>query len=256
MGKNKTIADRNQYVVKANSIIRTRYRLTLQQQRLILFCISKIRPQDVISQEYTFTIEEICNACGLDKDSGGMYYKTIKEDFLKLTQRQWGITPNGEQITISWIGDVKITPFSGTVTIRFNSNMEPFLYDLQRNYTQYKLANALVFKSRHTLHLYEILRSHTTQRALDEGWEREAKYTVSELRELLDCVEEYPRWSEFNRCVLKKATEEINACCDDIHIEYDTYKQGRSIHSVNFIITTPRAIEVLTARREKRKRLK
>ena len=61
MGKNKTIADRQQYVVKANSLIRTRYRLTLQQQRLVLFCISKIRPQDMIGQEYTFTIEEICN---------------------------------------------------------------------------------------------------------------------------------------------------------------------------------------------------
>lgn len=256
MGKNKTIADRNQYIVKANSIIRTRYRLTLQQQRLVLFCISKIRPHDLTNQEYTFTIEEICNACGLDLDSGGMYYKTIKEDLIKLTQRQWGVTPNGEHITLSWIGDVKFTPYSGTITIQFNKYMEPFLYDLQKNYTQYKLANVLVFKSRHTLHLYEILRSHTTQRALDEGWEREARYTVAELRELLDCVDEYQRWSEFDRCVLKKAVAEINACCDDIHIEYDTYKLGRSIHSINFIIKTPKAIEIIKAKQKKHERLK
>lgn len=256
MSKNKIAEDRGQYVVKANSIIRTRYRLTLQQQRIVLFCISKIRPDDNINQEYTFTIEEICNACGLDKDSGGMYYKTIKEDLLKLTQRQWGITPNGEHITLSWIGDVKLTPYSGAITIRFNSNMEPYLYDLQRNYTQYKLINALVFKSVHSLHLYEILRSHTTQHALDEGWEKTARYTVDELRELLNCKDEYSRWAEFNRCVLKKATEEINACCDDIHISYTTYKKGRNINSVIFSITTPRSIDAIIARQEKRNRLK
>lgn len=256
MGGNKTRADRNQYVVKANSIIRTRYRLSLQQQRIILFCISKIRPHDIANQEYTFTIDEICNACGLDKDIGGMYYKTIKEDFLKLTERQWGITPDGEQITVSWIGDVKITPYSGTITITFNSNMSPYLYDLQQNYTQYKLENALVFKSRHTLHLYEILRSHTTQKAIDNGREKNVFYSVAELRDLLDCAEEYSRWAEFDRCVLRKAVKEINLCCEDVHIEYETYKKGRSIDKVNFIISTPSGIEALMARQEKRKRLK
>lgn len=255
MGKNKTIADRQQYVVKANSLIRTRYRLTLQQQRLVLFCISKIRPQDMIGQEYTFTIEEICNACGLDRDAGGMYYKTIKEDLLKLTDRKWGVLPTGEHITISWIGDVKITPYSGTVSIKFNPNMAPYLYDLHEHYTQYKLENALVFKSRHSLHLYEILRSYTTQRALDEGWERSVMFSVEELRELLDCSG-YARWSEFDRCVLKKAVKEINACCDDIHIEVETYKRGRRISSVEFIITSPKAMDIILARRNKRERLK
>lgn len=218
MGTNKTVADRNQYVVKANSIIRTRYQLTLQQQRIVLFCISKIKPKDAINREYTFTIDEICAACGVKKDSIGAYYKNIKADLVKLTERHWGITPDGSQMTVSWIGDAKITEGSGTITIRFNPNMEPYLYDLHRDYTQYKLANALVFRSRHTLHLYEILRSHTTAQALREGWEKSVMYSTEELRRMLDCEEEYPLFAEFDRCVLKKATKEINSCCDDIHV--------------------------------------
>lgn len=72
----------------------------------------------------------------------------------------------------------------------------------------------------------------------------------------MDCEEEYPLWSEFERCVLKKATNEINAVCDDIHIEYETYKAGRSIESVNFIITTPTGFEMLNAIKKKREILR
>lgn len=254
MGRNKTVTDREQYVVKANSIIRTRYTLPLRQQRLILFCISKIRPHDAIGTDYTFTIKEICEACGID-DESGYYYQTIKDDFQKLTRREWGITPSGAHVTLSWIGDVKIEPYSGTVTISFNKHMQPYLYDLQKNYTQYKLVNALVFKSRHTIHLYEILRSYTTQAALDSGRMSSVSFTVREIKEFLDCQDAYPRWAEFDRSVLKKAVAEINECCDDIHIEYETNKSGRAISSVDFIITKSTPVQYLKAHDIRRKRL-
>lgn len=87
--------------------------------------------------------------------------------------------PDGTQKTISWIGDVDITPSNGTVSITFNPNMEPYLFELKNNYTQYKLANALVFRSKHTLRLYEILRSYTTKQAIENGIERTVMYSVA-----------------------------------------------------------------------------
>lgn len=252
---NKTIADRNQYVAKSNSIIRTRYRLTLQQQRLILFCISKIKPRDTINQRYTFTIDQICEACGLNGDSG-FYYKTIKDDLIKLTTREWGIMPDGTQKTISWIGDVDITPSNGTVSITFNPNMEPYLFELKNNYTQYKLANALVFRSKHTLRLYEILRSYTTKQAIENGIERTVMYSVAQFRRILACEKQYPLWAEFERNVIKKAVKQINSVCDDIHVEYETYKTGRSIENIEFIITTPTGLEMLNAIKKKREILR
>ena len=45
MSRQKAVADRNQYVVKSNDLIRkTRYNLTTQQQKIVLFAISKIKP--------------------------------------------------------------------------------------------------------------------------------------------------------------------------------------------------------------------
>ena len=253
---NKTVADRRQYVVKANDLIRkTRYDLTTQQQKIILFCISKIKPDDLPETEYEIDINDICDACGINIDYGGYYYKTIKDDLQALTHRLWVKMPDKSEQTVSWIGDAKIIPLSGKVYITFHKAMSPYLFELKERYTQYHLEDVLVFKGKYTIRLYEILRSYTTQRAIDEGWERNASFKIDELRELLS-VDGYKRWADFDKYIVKKAVDEINLCNDEIHIEYETYKNGgRNVESINFIITSARARQMLYAHQERRERL-
>lgn len=252
---NKTISDRKQYVVKANDLIRkTRYDLTTQQQKIVLFCISKIKPNDLPDTEYEIEISDICDACGITIDGTGYYYRSIKNDLVALTNRLWVEMPDKSERTVSWIGDAQIIPLSGKVYITFHKAMAPYLFDLRQRYTQYQLENVLVFKGKYTIRLYEILRSYTTQSAIESGIEKEVSFSVSELRNLMQ-VNFYPRWADFNRFIIKSAVDEINFCNDEIHIEYDTYKSGRNVSSVNFIISSARARQMLNAHQEKRKRL-
>ena len=253
---NKTVADRQQYVVKANDLIRkTRYDLTTQQQKIILFCISKIKPNDLPDTEYEINIDDLCKACNIDLDGGGYYYKAIKDDLKKLTERLWVRMPDKREQTVSWISDAMIMPLSGKVYITFHKAMGPYLFDLKERYTQYHLEDVLVFKGKYAIRLYEILRSFTTQKSIDNDIEKEAYFSVSELRDIL-AVDNYPRWADFDRFVLKRAVDEINMCSDEIHVEYDTFKgTGRNITAVNFIITRARAHQQLLAHNEKRNRL-
>ena len=254
---NKTVADRRQYVVKANDLIRkTRYDLTTQQQKIVLYCISKIRPNDLPETEYEIDIEELCNACGIDIDYyGGYYYKAIKENLKALTNRLWVQMPDNVEKTVSWIGDAEIAQLSGKVKITFHKEMAPYLFDLQQRYTQYHLEDVLVFKGKYSIRLYEILRSYITQREIEEGIEKDISFTIAELKEMLS-IDGYPRWSEFDRNVIQRAVGEINLCNDEIHIEYEPYKNGgKNITKVNFIITSARARQMLYAHQEKRDRL-
>lgn len=254
---NKTKDDRGQYVVKSNDLIRrTRYDLTTQQQKIVLYAISKIKPNDPPNTLYEINIEDLCAACGIDiNDGGGYYYKTIKDDLANLTRRLWVKMPDKSEATVSWIGDATIVPLSGKVYIKFHERMAPFLFDLRERYTQYQLKNVLVFKGRYAIRLYEILRSFTTQHAIDNGIEKEAKFTVSELRELL-AVEKYSRWADFDRYVIRKAVDEINKYSDEMKITYDVYKNdGRTVSDIVFIIGSPSAIEMLNAHKEERKQL-
>ena len=253
--RNKTLADQKQFVVKSNDLIRkTRYSMTTQQQKIVLFAVSKIRPNDPPGTTYTFTVEEISKACGLKYDDGGYYYKSVKEDIQELTRRIWVKMPDGREKTVSWIGDAEIEPYNGTITVKFHPAMEPFLFELRSDYTQYRLENVLAFKGKYTIRLYELLRSYMSQASIDAGREREVSFKLEELRSILD-VQIYPKWCEFDRCVLRKAVKEINEYCDEIHVAYETYKTGRNISTVNFIISVPRLLDTITARQRKRERL-
>jgi len=257
MAKNKTKEEREQYVVKANALIqKTRYNLSTQQQKIVLYAISKIKPEDTIDTVYTINIADLCEACGINCDDSGFYYKTIKEDILHLTERQWCTMPDRSQMTISWIGDAHITDGSGMVEIRFHPWMQPYLFELKEKYTQYQLQSILVFRSKHAIRLYELLKSYAPKKVLDAGKEAEARIALQDLKEMM-MIDSYPRWVDFDRFVIKKAVDEINRCADDIHVEYTPEKDGgRSIAWVRFEISAAKAMQMLTARQERRKRLK
>lgn len=258
MSKQKTLADREQYVVKSNDLIRrTRYDLTTQQQRIVLYAISKIKPDDDINQRYEFNLHELCDACGIRIDDyGGYYYKSLKDDIAKLTTRQWLTLPDGTMKTISWIGDAVIVPLSDTVYIKFNENLQPYLFDLKEKYTQYRLQNVLVFRGKYSIRLYEILRSYTTQKALDDELEAETDINVSDLRYLL-AVDSYPRWADFKRFVIEPAVNEINEKSEEIHVDYYPMKGNgkRSIERINFVITRAKLSQQVSAYIKRREKL-
>ena len=251
--------NRQLYVVKANDLIRkTRYDLTTQQQKILLYAISKIRRDDPPEAEYEINIEELCDACGIDIDGGGFYYRTIKADLQALHDKSIWIPAQIKgkmgEVTVSWLAEAAIVPLCGTVYVTFNKRIAPYLFDLNERYTQYKLENVLVFKGKYTIRLYEILRSYTTKRAIDEGREVEVMLSLDELRKRL-MTAHYPRWVDFDRFILRPSVDEINACCEEITVSYDTYKTGRAITKVNFIISSPRVKQMLEARYNKRQRL-
>ena len=257
MAKGKGKESRQLYVVKANDLIRkTRYSLTAQQQKILLYAISKIRREDPPETEYEINIEELCEACGIEIDrTGGFYYQAIKRDLKTLHDNSmWVKMPDRSEVLVSWIQDAAIVPLCGTVYVTFNKRIAPYLFDLKERYTQYRLENVLVFKGKYTIRLYEILRSYTTQKDLDAGREVEAMLSLDELREKL-CCSKYPRWAEFNRNVIGRAVDEINACNDEINVSYDVYKTGKFVTKVNFIISSPRVKQMLQARHNKRQRL-
>jgi hypothetical protein len=72
---------RNYKVNKSNDLIqKTRYKLSAQEQKVLLYTISKINP---ITQEreYTFSIKAICEICGVEflGQNYANFKKTIKK---------------------------------------------------------------------------------------------------------------------------------------------------------------------------------
>lgn len=247
--------EQGMYVVKHNDLIKARYNLTTQQQKIILYAISKIKPTDKLGTWYELSIEDLCKTCGLIMDDTGYYYKSIKEDLQKLTNRLWIKMPDKKEMTISWIGDAIIVPLSGTIHIKFHEAIQEYLFLLSEHYTQYKLESVLAFNNKYSIRLFELLKMQVKQSRIEKGWEEQIKYSIQELRDLL-AVEGYSRWAEFKRNIIDKAVNEINTYSDIFRISCEFQKNGKNIETIVFIVSQPTETEKYIAHQEARERLK
>ena len=84
----RTSREQSYFVVKDNALIqRARYSMTLQQQKMLLYMISKIKPNEPESKEYTISIRDYCRSSGIDYTNGGNYAyikETLKNNGFKL----------------------------------------------------------------------------------------------------------------------------------------------------------------------------
>lgn len=226
-------------VVKSNELIqRSRYSLSLQQQKIILYVISMITPYDDDLKEYTFSIQEFCNVCGI-YDSG-RNYSNLKSAILGIVnQTKWAQFTDGKFRTVRWIEEATIDPSGGTVSIKLDKKLKPHLIQLKEHFTSYELIWTLHFKSKYTVRLYEVIKSIHFQ----ELTEYSREYQLDELRILLD-AEKYTAWIHFKQRVLEPAVREINETSDK-NVFMEVIKKGRAVEKVRFTITTKDTLETL-----------
>jgi plasmid replication initiation protein len=247
--------DRNYYVVKSNALIqKSRFSLSLQAQRCLLYAISRIKISDIPSTEYTFRISDICNACGIEYSTHSNYYNIMKAELKALRDNSiWIMNEEGKEETVSWFSKVKMNKGQGTVSIKFDETIQDYLFLLQNKYTQYKLSTPLAFKSKYSIRLYELLLSYTKKSEIERGIENEVYFSPDELKERMDGGN-YKKFYDFRRFVIEKSIEEINQYSDDIHAEYTCEYKGKQIKKIYFYITSPRAKQIIDARENRRKK--
>lgn len=235
----KVRSDREMQVYKRNDMIQKgRHELTLQEQRCVLYAISKIKPEDSVFQEYTFELSDFYKLCGLQDES----YTKLKDILIGLKQKTWWVetAPNVES-TVSWFNKVRTNKKSGTVTVRFDDDMMPYLLELTKDnqyYTHYQLKYILPMKSQYAVRLYELLKSY--QRNNYEWF-----FDVESLKKQLNC-ENYKNFYDFRRWVLDPAVAEINEFTD-IKIAWEPVKEGRKVTRVTFYMYGKKKAALLDA---------
>lgn len=258
----KTIGDivreREEFVVMSNELIRNgQYDLTAQQLKIILYIISKIKPDDDVDTWYSIEIVDLCKCCGINITESGTYYTRLKADLKKLTFRTWFSLPGSDaEYSISWLGDVKISKGTGTVTIIFNPFMAPYLFKLKENYTQYELQKVLTFTSKYSIRMYILLKSFIYEDKLKKNIPQTVTLDIDKFRKSM-VPKGYEEWRDFSKRILSVGVEEINAKSDEFHVELDTVKDKFSgkVLKVRFILTAASAEQSDGARKIRKEKL-
>lgn len=218
--------ERDYKVVKANEIIqRARADLGLMEQKTFCYIVSKIKPTDNLDTEYTFTINEYCEVCGIEKNNG-KNTENVKAALQKLLEKAFWISDEeGDWISIHWLQKARVSPKRGKVTVRLDEDMQKYLLGLQSNYTQYSLLYVLPMRSAYSIRLYELLKSYS-------GLHRKT-FDIEDLKQRL--LAPYSNFKDFRKYTLEIATREINQYTD-IEITWEPITKGRKVVQVHFEI--------------------
>lgn len=225
---------RDLMVVKANALIqKSRFSLSLQEQRIILYIISKIKPDDKELNAISISYKEFCSVCGIDISAGGFYYNEIKTVIKSLADKSiWIKKDNDTEVLVRWIEKPTINKTDG-IKIKLDDDLMPYLIELKNHYTQYALINILCCKSKYGIRLYELLKSYANLRSI--------KFSIEELKEKLG-AETYTNFTNFKTKVLIPALSDIELYTD-IKVSVIYEKKGRQFTKIEFIITDIRGTE-------------
>ena len=217
----------NLVVTKSNHLIEANYKLSLNEQRLVLSAVSQVDGRKPIDKDNDFTItanefSEIFKIPlkqayeALDDAASRLYERDIKthDSSAKTTER------------FRWVDYVKYWHGEAKVTLSFSRRVIPYLTLLHQQFTSYELKQISQMKSAYSIRLYELLVQF-----MKTG---ERSITLEKLRELFELKKQYPRFFDLKRYILIPSIKDINETTD-IRVEWDVVKKGTSISGLIFV---------------------
>jgi plasmid replication initiation protein len=218
-------------VVKSNKVVEASYALTLAEQRVLLACIAQIDAKGILTEQFRFEISagEIVDLAGLENTSNA--YRDLKKASEKLFERSVIIDdpdPDNPQIAqrkTRWISSIDYIPGEGKLVLSFSSGIIPYLSQLSREFTQYKLKHVARFESVYSIRLYELLVqwSSVGEREIEVEW----------LKDQFQVADKYKRVVDLKKRVIDPAVEEINEH-SNLWVRYGQRKSGRNVTHFQF----------------------
>lgn len=213
-------------VTKSNMLIEANYKLGVVEQKIILCLASNIQPNDSDFKTYTLEIKEFTKLLGL---KGTPKYTELRQISKELMQKVFEIRIDKKIIQVAWLSYVAYNESEGTIDIRFDPFLRPYLLQLKREFTSYKLDNVVKIKSSYAIRIYELLKQYEKF--------QERTFLLTDLRKMLGAEDVYPAYGNFKQRVLLPAQKELKKKTD-ISFEIQEIKIGRRIDKIRFHITS------------------
>lgn len=212
-------------VVKSNKLVEARQRLSIQEQRIILLLISKIRPVDLNFLWYKFQIQDLAKFLGIETSKG--IYADVRKAVRKLMKRIVTIDRKGKNIDLHWIESAAYGE-KGFVKIRINQDLKPYLLNLKDRFTKFYIGYTLHLRSTYSIRIYELMK-----RFENLG---EVFFDVERLKNILGVNnDEYKLYGHFKNKVILVAQRELFEKTD-IAFNFDETKTGKRITGIRFVI--------------------
>lgn len=216
-------------VRKSNDMIqKSRYSLSLREQRLLLYAISLIKEDDKGEERYKIGIRDAARICGQTEKIGKLLIDNVFDGFAALADKGFAIYTERETKVQCHFIEHPEQDKEGNIEFNFDPYIVPYLFNVKKKFTQYDLGIVVKMRSTYGIRLYELLKSFE--------YLKSKRILLPELRERLGAQEKsYDKYSLFKKYVLEPALNDIKNT--DLCVDYVEMKEGKKVVGIHFVIS-------------------
>lgn len=217
----------NVLVTKSNYLVEAGYKLSLNEQRLILSAITQLDGRKPIPKDNDFVITAaefsetfdipIKQAYETLEDAASRLYERDIKTFDKIANTRG---------RFRWVDSVKYWDGEAKVTLSFSRHIAPYLTLLHQQFTTYELRQISKLKTAYAIRFYEFLVQF-----IKTG---ERYISIKKLRETLELEFQYKRFYDLKKYVIEPSIIDINNSTN-LTVEWDITKKGKNIIGIVFV---------------------
>lgn len=217
-------------VSKSNSLVRASYKLSLQEQRLILAGISKLDSRrlgffSAKNNQATVHIsaQEFGETFGISPKKA---YEELKEATDNIFERKITEIEGKTTTKLRWVSKVKYHDGEGWAEMTFSQDILPYLTLLREKFTSYKLKQVAGLRSVYSIRLFEKCMQFSSTGMM--------RTTLEDFIKELELP--YTRFTDIKRRVIDPAVIELRAK-SNMEIEWKPITVRRRVVSLEFRFT-------------------
>jgi plasmid replication initiation protein len=225
--KNKPTNSPSHVVTKSNDLVQAGYKLSLNEQRLVLLAISRVNTARGIHKEFYFQVSAVDFSAqyGLELKHS---YEAIKDAANRLYERDVRVFDGkGTKERFRWVFHAHYRESQGCVDLGFSPNVVKHLIKMKGQFTSYELSQVSRLNSASSVRLYEMCKQFQST-----GIKR---VSLVDLKASLGIEGKYKAFQDFARRVLLPSLSAINEQTD-LAVSFEPYRSGRKIAGITFSI--------------------
>jgi plasmid replication initiation protein len=221
---------KNLTVYKANPVIEAGYRLSLNEQRVVLACIAQVNSVDklLVTDKFELSAKDFAQVFSISEDAAYLALVDVAENLFNryvTLDNPFPKDPSVTQLKTRWISSIRYKAKAGKVVLCFSQDMLPYLSGLKGSFTLYELRHIGNMTSIYSIRLYELLMQWKTtgKREIEIDW----------LKKQFEIEGLYPDMCDFKKRVIDPAVKDINTH-SDYTVSWTQRKTGRNVTHLTF----------------------
>lgn len=222
-------------VVHSNELIDASYSLNVDEMRLVLLACSKIDSRKrAEGQVIEITPREFVDTFNVDPKN---VYRCLRNAVKGIGRKpiQLPVIGTSKVKELFWLSYSEYDTSERGVCIRlkFNLDLEPYLYELHSNFTVMSLEQAAKLNTPFSYRLYQWLIKAKNLRSSKKGMSHQVILEIDWMKKQSGLHDKYDLWSKFKEKVIVPSVEKINADTD-LSIIWTPLRSGRTINAIQF----------------------